>query len=805
MKKSFKMYFVILLALLCSFVSITYYATAFNDAHWVQDAANTKKLPHHFRKCTDEIEIPSGTELNLTGLDTLRISGSSQFAENSLGMIKNSIGTNYSIITIDLRQESHGFINGTAVSLENEKNNANAGLTLEEVIKTENKDLNSIKLNEPLLLFNTQKEIIPKYVLNEASLTEDNSIGYLRIPVTDGKLPTEDMIVYFITFVNNQPENSWLHFHCKAGVGRTTTFMIMYDIMKNCNDVSLYDIITRQVILSKINEKAAAGFYKGEHFDFLNNFYTNYKNGCYDDKCSLSCYSNLNFYCSTNKNSYTDSYIKNSIIPKSLYVISEDKLTLEEKTMAATLQGIVAAKSDKQIYIISSQEPDYKVWLLDLKNNNNVELIYPESPWELLTEFSSLIDGYVLYNGTTTPSINNACTVASLKNSIAIDQSIENKVISAGVTTLIEDCRNTDKYWAFKNLWNSGLNHSVVIQLSPDKPISLRDYAITAKALIFYEDEKETDLRKTIFSSLDDNSHCLGWGPDEHNNVALASSHGVDVIAADWSYNLSVLSSFPLCNLKQKTETNFTNYDNVHYVTIIMSDGDNQQWLLGNNYTSNKWYGSPVRGQFNLGWSLSPALYYLAPTVFNQYYKSASTPTFNDNFLVPPSGNGYMYPSKFPIEKLFSYTNILNNYMKSVDQHNVLIIDDDSFYNNNLWDKYTCHSNIDGLFYLNYSKHHIYNGEIRWSNNKPIVSCRDLLWSGLEDEAKFVKNIEERISLGYTNPSSPNAYSFLYVHVWSNTMDNVKNVIDKLDSNPKVKIVTPYDFIRLIKQNVKPT
>ena len=80
-----------------------------------------------------------------------------------------------------------------------------------------------------------------------------------------------------------------------------------------------------------------------------------------------------------------------------------------------------------------------------------------------------------------------------------------------------------------------------------------------------------------------------------------------------------------------------------------------------------------------------------------------------------------------------------------------------------------------------------------------------MLWSGLEDEAKFVKNIEERISLGYTNPSSPNSYSFLYVHVWSNTMDNVKNVIDKLDSNPKVKIVTPYDFIRLIKQNVKPT
>lgn len=804
MKKTFKMYFIILLALLCSFTFISYYPKALSEVHLVQDASNIEKLPQHFRKCTDKVDAPEGTSLNLSGLKNLNISGSGQFAEIPLNLIKEAIDNNCNLIDIDLRQESHGFINGVAVSFANEKNNANAGLTLEQVIQTENENLNSIPLNKPVTLFNTQKEITPENVQNEASLTEDTDIRYLRIPVTDRKLPTEDMVVYFINFVNNQPKDSWLHFHCKAGIGRTTTFMTMYDIMKNCNDVDLYDIITRQVILSKMSPKDASNFYVGEHFDFLNNFYTNYKNGCYDDKCSLSNNSASKVYCSINKNLSTDSYIKNSIIPKSLYVISEDDLTLEEKTMVATLQGVVAAKSDKQIYIISSQEPDYKIWLLDLINNNNIEATYLENPWELLTGFSHLIDGYVLYNGTITPSINNACTVAGLKNSIAIDHSIENKVISAGVTTLVEDCRNTDKYWAFKNLWNSGLNHSLVIQLSPDKPISLRDYAITSKALIFYEDGTESDLRKTVFNSLNDNSHCLGWGPDEHYNVELASTHGVDVIAADWSYNLSVLSSFPLCDLKQKTETKLTNDDNIHYVTIIMSDGDNQQWLLGNNYTSNKWYGSPLRGQFNLGWSLSPALYYLSPTVFNKYYESASSYSFKDNFLVPPSGNGYMYPSKFPNEKLASYTNLLSNYMKSVDQHNVLIIDDDSFYNNNIWDRYTCHSNIDGLFYLNYSKHDKYKGEIRWSNKKPIVSCSDLLWSGLEDEDKFIKNIEERISLGYTDTSSPNAYSFLYVHVWSNTMDNVKNVAEKLNSNPKVRLVTPDDFIKLINQNIKP-
>ena len=49
----------------------------------------------------------------------------------------------------------------------------------------------------------------------------------------------EDMINYFLDFVKNQPKDSWLHFHCKEGIGRTTTFMIMYDIIKNSDNYGL--------------------------------------------------------------------------------------------------------------------------------------------------------------------------------------------------------------------------------------------------------------------------------------------------------------------------------------------------------------------------------------------------------------------------------------------------------------------------------------------------------------------------------------------------------------------------------------
>lgn len=493
-------------------------------------------------------------------------------------------------------------------------------------------------------------------------------------------------------------------------------------------------------------------------------------------------------------------YIKNNIIPKSLYIIPESKMTLEERTMISTLQGIVSNKSDCQIYIIPSNENDYNIWLNDLKDKFKVKTFNIDNPWELLKSFKKYINGYIIYSKFNSPSVNNACTLSSLKDALAIEESIEPKLIEVGITNLIEDCRNTDKYWAFDNLWNSGLNHSTVIELSPDKEISLRDYAIMSKSLIFYEDIDSTDLREKVFKSIDENGCILGWGPDEHENVSLSSKYGIDMIAADWSYNLSVLSSFPFENYKNKISSYKKIEDGFHYVTFIMSDGDNQQWLLGNNFNNKNWFGSPYRKKIPLGWSLSPSLYYLAPTVFNAYYDNSNN---LDNFLVSPSGNGYMYPSRFPFNNLSSYTRKLNEYMERVNQRYVLILDDESFYKKDLWDKYTINSNIHGLFYLNYYKHNSYNGKIIWSNNKPIVSCRDLLWDELEDTNNLISNINDRVNLGYTKINDPNSYTFVYVHVWSKTIDDVYHVVTELNKNPKVKIVNPSDFMNLIEKNLE--
>ncbi|MCF0147810.1 MAG: hypothetical protein HUJ77_05370 [Clostridium sp.] len=788
MKKNIKFYSILFLLTFCLLMNIYYFPKALSELNLLENPPNNNALPHNFRMSSNYKSIIKDNTINLKGLDKLNISGSAQFSDSGLSLIKEAIDNSFSIIDIDLRQESHGFINGIAISFENQKNNANKGLSLSEVLSAENKLLNSIKIGTPITFYNTKETIVPKYVQNELQAANSKEIVYIRIPVTDGGIPSDDMVNYFINFVENQPKDSWLHFHCKAGIGRTTTFMIMYDIMKNYKDVSLNDIIKRQILLSGMNNENAEHFYAGNHFEFSKEFYNNYTTK------STS---------STNDNSWdnclNDCYIKNSIIPKHLYAISESDMSKEEQTMISALQGIISTKSNSQIYILSKNEPDYEIWLTDLNNNYNISYETICDPWKLLNTFKYTLKGYILYSNSNPSSLNNACSLASLKDALPIEESLEIKVTSLGINNLIEDCRNTNSYWAYENLWNSGLNHSTVIQLSPDKPTTLRDYAIMSKSLIFYEDSiNDTSLRKAIFSSMDENSRCLGWGPDEFNNVTIASKHGVDIIASDWSYNLSVLSSFKERIQKQKPQIEIPQEDNIHYVTFIMSDGDNQQWLLGSNYSSEKWFGAKNRGNFNLGWTLSPSLYFLAPTVFNKYYESAIL----DYYLVSPSGNGYIYPSKYPKDRLINYTNRLNEYMKNVDEKYVVIIDDNSFYHIDLWDNYTTCSNIDGLFYLDYKRGNNYKGEIIWSNNKPIVSCRDLLWDDIENEDELINYINSRTNLDYIDITNPESYTFVYVHVWSKDMNNVQKVIDKLNSNPKIKVVTPDIFMKLIKSNI---
>ncbi|HEY5525052.1 MAG TPA: GxGYxYP domain-containing protein, partial [Clostridium sp.] len=357
MNKSFKVSLSILLILLSTFYSLSIkngmpqasqVSLDETTVNLVLDTLHYNDMPKSFRKSSNLIDTKSNGNLNLRGLNTLNISGSQQFSQFNLPLVINSIATSLPITVIDLRQESHGFINGIPVSWANIKNDANMGLTKEQVLLDETSKLNSIKLNNPITFHNhADITIVPTNVKDENQLVTSESLSYIRIPVTDGKIPTDDMVDYFVELVKSQPENTWLHFHCKEGIGRTTLFMIMYDMIKNSKEVSSQDIIKRQLLLANFDEEHIKSFNNTERVAFLENFYryckeyeSNSNIKWSDWKKTLNTNS-TNFFPVAYKFKSTSNYIKNPRTPTNLYVISQDIMTSSERTMIATLQGLV--------------------------------------------------------------------------------------------------------------------------------------------------------------------------------------------------------------------------------------------------------------------------------------------------------------------------------------------------------------------------------------------------------------------------------------------------------------------------------
>lgn len=239
----------------------------------VLDNQNCRIIPSHFRT-TSDLNILASKNININGLDTLNISGSQQFSKCNIDILLESINTSLPIVDVDLREESHGFVNGLPISWANKNDNANKGLSRNQVLLKEKKDLKSIKLKTPLTFYNHPNMTInPTEVENESKLAKDKSLSYIRVTVTDGSLPSDEMVDYFIKSVKHSPKNAWFHFHCKEGIGRTTTFMIMYDMMRNYKVATAKEIIDRQISLVKFSENDIKSLNSDIRIAFWEKFY----------------------------------------------------------------------------------------------------------------------------------------------------------------------------------------------------------------------------------------------------------------------------------------------------------------------------------------------------------------------------------------------------------------------------------------------------------------------------------------------------------------------------------------------------
>ena len=255
----------------------------------VLDQLNTSTLPVKYRSANTP--LPQASKVVTEGLYTLPMIGSAQFSEKQLATLIEKTHL-LSLIIFDLRQEDHGFLNGNAISWYGINNQANKGKTTQQIEQSQFQNLSILQNSKTITVQQiTQKSddgrilaatplVIPfQTVFAEADLARTYNFGYTRIYVTDKESPAAEQVDKFVAIIQSLPLGSVAYFHCRAGEGRTTTFMTMLDMMHNARKVNFDDILNRQALIGGINLATLPAVNSPDYqnsldrLNFLKNFY----------------------------------------------------------------------------------------------------------------------------------------------------------------------------------------------------------------------------------------------------------------------------------------------------------------------------------------------------------------------------------------------------------------------------------------------------------------------------------------------------------------------------------------------------
>ena len=486
------------------------------------------------------------------------------------------------------------------------------------------------------------------------------------------------------------------------------------------------------------------------------------------------------------------------------YVVKAESISLEERLLFLSLQGLV----NKHEAVLFLEIDEYINYIKEY------EIKYI-SLQEALNMFKKYYHGCItldFYIGNI--DINIASSLSAIFEALIIPNNFKHLIeeyqlkVLYDCTTLTGDYIDKQRYIfnLYKDRFNKdGLIHQVT--LKNNCHITLRDYGISKKWFCFYtgEDDKAKEFRKEVLMWADKNICIHGWTSDEISFVADISKYGDYIIPMDWSCNHSFLSKQSKKEIKQK-EFKEEILENKHYLTIVVSDGDNIQWLERDfAFTSTFADRIKDRRKFPISFTMAPAMYELSNAAIRYIYSLAE----NEYFVSGVSGAGYMNPCAFPKNYLPTFCNNTSKLMKMTDLSVVTLLDNKSNMVNviNTIDNYAIYDNIiGGIYEIDPSKYEGGKGEIYFSSNgKPFVSVRVSFWSKdgtnktVTDE--WIQEIADKINSFKIDKTSKEGYTVLNVHPWSTKIKDLNKLVSLLKEH--VQIIKTDDFIRLIKENVK--
>lgn len=360
----------------------------------------------------------------------------------------------------------------------------------------------------------------------------------------------------------------------------------------------------------------------------------------------------------------------NSEVP--IDAIDTSRKTVDIKTMAVSLQGIVNKTSPRILVVASGWEEEG--WPNDLELNYELN----DDVYAIIEKYKSEVNGLVVWDKKERATMNLATTIAGLENCLVVTEKQAAQLTEAPYNFEIKynfvgqfDSEVAVYEYLYENFWPK-CTRRLIVGLSPDAnghPASLRDLAIAAGAAVLWLDPNDTEQKRLLEKFFEDcssvDTYYAGWWTSEGDGIDIASKYGIATVPSDFFENYTIYAGMsrqldvPEVPAKPELENKF-------YIAFAVSDGDNIQYLEHALRLSDNLWSSKKRGDIPISWTFSPALLDAAPQMLNWYYK---TSTENDFLICGPSGLGYTdiqkwTSSKSGDEALAKFAKLTDSYFR---------------------------------------------------------------------------------------------------------------------------------------------
>lgn len=518
--------------------------------------------------------------------------------------------------------------------------------------------------------------------------------------------------------------------------------------------------------------------------------------------------------CVSNHDSRETAELSDFNAPESIiYVINRVDLTDSAYLLVSSLQGITA-QNEAKIFI---EDGENIVFIEKYLSENSACEIKRVSTFQEL--ISANIDdiqdkGCVLFDDGSNPTVNMAFTVAGMEKWLAVPVSLKNDVEAIGLEIKMDlSLKENDKYvLSYEDIfekYKNGLNKNLIVHQSTEL-ITLRDYAAASGAFCFYTEESDrsqVSFRQKVFDWANENAIVFGWSSDELSYVKQASKSGVVVIPSDHCSNLSFLSSLRLkepLNQKNNAEEIIPQQDK-HYISLVMSDGDNVQWYETTLPFREHYYDRiTAEESYKLTWTAPPMMYKLAPTVLQYVYDMAAD---KDRFICGVSGMGYINPTKYDEKAIESFVNKSVYAMQQSDLNTITILDNskNAARLREALEPYAAMSEIKGGLMQIEEKYEALGGEMLFVNHKPFISARKSFWFKSENpdekiSKEWIENFAAQINALPCDIHSTEGYSYINIHPWSTTIEDLNYFVSLLDGH--IEIVYADELVDMVSKNV---